>query len=958
MAGLQYVGEGRRREIHAATSKTAQDLSAAKQMLMPYRGGKFAAVSADFEFKPGFIYSQVRAISARINQNFDGWPSEELKKSYRSFLGKPCFVNHQNFDPKKARGKVVAARYVEAGDDKCVETVMEIDAHRFPLLAHEIKTGGLDSVSMGVEAGFTICSYCNNRAVDTPDFCEHVRFHKGQTLGRVNQKTGAVEPVLVYEKCYKLGFFELSYVFDPADETAVVSRVIAASNTNPSVRDIESRINRLAYGEVEAPEDIDTLRRDPADQDKYDNETDTNEDFINPTPSPAELQEPNLDQTKRLDYEQEQQGLDADRRSENVEDVGGISMSARNRRRYYAADDPSMDPSLMGGDPSMDPSMQDPSMGGGDPSMDPSAGGPPPGDPSDPMGGDPSGGGGDPAMSDDQLIQEAEADLQAYEDQQDPSALDQSDAGGTDDDYADTDPSLDDGSDPSADPTAAPPSDDGGDLPPWLQDGSDPDEDAGPPPPPGTTARLHGGNRGSSTQNKRRARKGQPMGLAQRSRIASAQSPRRHYADDSGHVDGGPYHEDDNDQGRLEDVYISQTPGSEGVSDPTPGDGTISNTENNLVARKLQQRIQERNAAQQRDMIAWEQITGKRVGTGPLDPADPNKFSPTTKAAPFGGGPEDAGTNAFGEYQNRNARRRYADDGEWPSPGAQSVSGTEVPDEVNPNLSGSDNQGLKGDFDSIALDSSETQPKDASRKYFSAFDDWLRKTTGRTAGQHGNVQFIRRAAARWCRESGISPDHMFPTLGNVLREAKKSETNRRASMRKRADDKLDVAAPQDRIDVEKPVSGTTDADAQASQFDLGDFGGNASDNLADPDLSPDSQIWAPGEGEGSTKSSNRKADGITAVRYAEAYIRAGLAPNTPEEKWKIAGLAQTMRYATIKDRTALLEALNQRAASARRTAGVSRGAGGSVPPGFGQRQMTAGNAANDIASTDSALFIK
>jgi len=183
-------------------------------------------------------------------------------------------------------------------------------------------------------------------------------------------------------------------------------------------------------------------------------------------------------------------------------------------------------------------------------------------------------------------------------------------------------------------------------------------------------------------------------------------------------------------------------------------------------------------------------------------------------------------------------------------------------------------------------------------------------------------------------------------------------------MRRHADDKLDVAAPQDRIDVEAPVSDTTDADAQASQFDLGDFGDNAGDNLADPDLSTDSQIWTPDKGD-AIKNANRKADGITAVRYAEAFISAGLADNTPEEKWKIAGLAQTMRHGTIVDRTRLLDAVNavnsRRQAAARRTAGVNRGAARGLPPGLGQRQLTAGtggySATNDIA-TDSAMFFK
>lgn len=185
-------------------------------------------VDKGFRLKPGYLYTVVRAISARVNQNYDGWPSEELKKSYKTFIGKPVFVNHENHDPSKARGVVVAARYVENGMDKYIEVVQEIDAGRFPKLAHEIKTGGLDSVSMGAEAGFTICSYCHNKATDLDDMCDHVRNHKGKTLSRFDRRTGNKEDVLVFESCHKISFFELSYVFEPADETAVASKVVIA----------------------------------------------------------------------------------------------------------------------------------------------------------------------------------------------------------------------------------------------------------------------------------------------------------------------------------------------------------------------------------------------------------------------------------------------------------------------------------------------------------------------------------------------------------------------------------------------------------------------------------------------------------------------------------------------------------------------------------------------------------
>ena len=185
-------------------------------------------VDEGFRLKPGYLYTVVRAISARVNQNYDGWPSDELKKSYKTFIGKPVFVNHENHDPTKARGVVVAARYAENGMDKYIEVVQEIDAGRFPKLAHEIKTGGLDSVSMGAEAGFTICSYCHNKATDLHDMCDHVINHKGKTLSRFDRRTGSKEDILVFESCHKISFFELSYVFEPADETAVASKVVVA----------------------------------------------------------------------------------------------------------------------------------------------------------------------------------------------------------------------------------------------------------------------------------------------------------------------------------------------------------------------------------------------------------------------------------------------------------------------------------------------------------------------------------------------------------------------------------------------------------------------------------------------------------------------------------------------------------------------------------------------------------
>jgi len=211
-----------------SVKQSASTIQGAVDLVAQWQSFPDTAILADFTPREGYIYTVTRAISARVNQNFDGFPSEELHKSYASFLGKPCFVNHANHDPQRARGRVVAARYVENGLDKYVDVIQEISAVKYPKLAKELLDGGLDSVSMGCEAQRTICSFCGNEATGMFDMCAHILNAKGRYLRR-KAANGGMEDVLVYEECRDLSFFELSYVFDPADETAVVSTVLTAN---------------------------------------------------------------------------------------------------------------------------------------------------------------------------------------------------------------------------------------------------------------------------------------------------------------------------------------------------------------------------------------------------------------------------------------------------------------------------------------------------------------------------------------------------------------------------------------------------------------------------------------------------------------------------------------------------------------------------------------------------------
>jgi len=195
----------------------------------------------DYKTDDGFLYVRVRAISSRVNKNNDGWPAAELKKSYRTFVGKPLFVDHHNSDPRKARGVVVDAALHEDDDTErtakldpyyasapaehlpatWIELLLEVDAKRFPKLAKAVIDGDIDGVSMGANVERSKCSHCGNWATSPEEYCQHVR-SKGAYFDRRNPD-GTKTSARAYEDCYDIGFFELSFVFDPADETALIS---------------------------------------------------------------------------------------------------------------------------------------------------------------------------------------------------------------------------------------------------------------------------------------------------------------------------------------------------------------------------------------------------------------------------------------------------------------------------------------------------------------------------------------------------------------------------------------------------------------------------------------------------------------------------------------------------------------------------------------------------------------
>lgn len=178
-----------------------------------------------YEARPGYLYVRSRAISSRCNDNWDEFPAEEIKAAYKTFIGKPVFVNHTNDNHRRARGVIIDAALHEDSNpdgtpDTWAEVLMEVDAKNFPKLAKAILAGHVDRTSMGCDVAYSICSACGNRATTPAEYCAHIPGLKGKPLYR-HTASGRRVGESIREICHGLGFFENSLLVEPpADPTA------------------------------------------------------------------------------------------------------------------------------------------------------------------------------------------------------------------------------------------------------------------------------------------------------------------------------------------------------------------------------------------------------------------------------------------------------------------------------------------------------------------------------------------------------------------------------------------------------------------------------------------------------------------------------------------------------------------------------------------------------------------
>jgi len=187
-------------------------------------------------------------IEAYLNQNGDAFPERELlaylpdlkKYAYQTFIGRGLFVNHKSEDAEQLRGIILDASWVPEG--KYVDLLVAVDQKSYPELARQITAGYSNSVSMGTQVQFSICSICGHRSTTEEDFCDHIRYKKGQL----------VDGKKAYEINNGLSFIELSVVSTGADRQARIKQILAELHDKDKgnrLEKLQTRVQQLRGSE-------------------------------------------------------------------------------------------------------------------------------------------------------------------------------------------------------------------------------------------------------------------------------------------------------------------------------------------------------------------------------------------------------------------------------------------------------------------------------------------------------------------------------------------------------------------------------------------------------------------------------------------------------------------------------------------------------------------------------------
>lgn len=161
-----------------------------------------------------------------VNNNNDAWERKLLLACFRTFIGGENYVEHIQI-PEMSKGKIIDAAARDIGDSIYVDILVATQRKHRSLIS-AITSGQLQTLSMGCQVEFTLCTKCGNVAYDETQLCNHIRYFKGneyvdqlgkkrkiaELCGHINEEPGSVK------------FIEASWVANPAFTGAVLRNVL------------------------------------------------------------------------------------------------------------------------------------------------------------------------------------------------------------------------------------------------------------------------------------------------------------------------------------------------------------------------------------------------------------------------------------------------------------------------------------------------------------------------------------------------------------------------------------------------------------------------------------------------------------------------------------------------------------------------------------------------------------
>lgn len=162
-----------------------------------------------------------------INNNFDSWERKLLLATFRTFIGGENYVEHLQI-PELSKGKIIDAAARDIGESVYVDILVATDLKHKPLI-NAIKTGQLQTLSMGCSVTHTTCSKCGNVAEDEIQLCNHIRYMKGNSFLDGLGKTRKIAELCghITAEPGSVKFIEASWVANPAFTGAVLRDILS-----------------------------------------------------------------------------------------------------------------------------------------------------------------------------------------------------------------------------------------------------------------------------------------------------------------------------------------------------------------------------------------------------------------------------------------------------------------------------------------------------------------------------------------------------------------------------------------------------------------------------------------------------------------------------------------------------------------------------------------------------------